>query len=69
MIKKNSNTWIQLSYDLKNYANLGRYYSLKPNTLLDLHNSSNHTQPRPIQSTTALWTPRYNRHPANMDRS
>ena len=44
---------IRLSYDMKNYADLGGCYPSKPkaeadNTLLDLHNSSYHTQPHPI---------------------
>ena len=38
---------------MKNYADLGGCYPPKPkaeadNTLLDLHNSSYHTQPHPI---------------------
>ena len=38
---------------MKNYADLGKCYPPQPsasadNTLLDLHNSSYHTQPHPI---------------------
>ena len=38
---------------MKNYADLGGFYPPQPsasadNTLLDLHNSSYHTQPHPI---------------------
>ena len=44
---------MRLSYDMKNYADLGGCYPPQPsasadNTLLDLHNSSYHTQPHPI---------------------
>ena len=48
---------------MKNYADLGGCYPPKPkaeadNTLLDLHNSSYHTQPHPIiakYAPSATW--------------
>ena len=41
--------WVRLSH-VKNYADLGRntLSTLVDNTLLDLHNSSYHTQSHPI---------------------
>ena len=45
---------------MKNYADLGGCYPPKPNaeadnTLLDLHNSSYHTQPHPIIANYFAW--------------
>ena len=40
---------MQLSYThLKNHGDFRGCYGLADNTLLDLHNSSDHTQPHPI---------------------
>lgn len=36
--------WIRLFYDLKNHAELERFCLHEDNTLLGLHNSSEHTQ-------------------------
>ena len=45
---------------MKNYADLGGCYPPQPsasadNTLLDLHNSSYHTQPHPIIANYSQW--------------
>ena len=45
---------------MKNYADRGGCYPPKPkaeadNTLLDLHNSSYHTQPHPIIANYRQW--------------
>ena len=50
---------------MKNYADLGGFYPPQPsasadNTLLDLHNSSYHTQPHPIIAKYLTHTVRVN---------
>ena len=41
---------------MKNYGDFGGCYAPRPNTLLDQHNFSDHTQPYPIIANNYLYS-------------
>ena len=41
---------------MKNYGDFGACYPPRPNTLLDLHNFSDHTQPYPVIANNYLYS-------------